>query len=345
MMNKVTVIAPSNIAFLKYWGAVDLDQALPANVSLSMTLSRCVTRTTIERLSNEQPTTIEIGGWGVGAGALAGSEHGELRIAGPGFAGRVEAHLQALRRELGVAGRFRIATANTFPSSAGIASSASGFAALATGLAAFSDRQVSVEELSGLARRSGSGSAARSVLGGYVEWPGEPEDATSPARQVAPPEHWELCDVIAVVSSEPKGVSSRDGHLRAPSSPHFARRQELLPARLAGLRRAILDRDLEALGTAIEAEAIELHLVAMSSHPPIFYWLPSTLAVLARVRSLRDEGIAVWATMDAGPNVHMICEPQNEAAVAEAVDALQGVERLILDRVGSGPRRSDEHLF
>jgi diphosphomevalonate decarboxylase len=200
------------------------------------------------------------------------------------------------------------------------------------------------EELSLLARRSGSGSAARSVFGGYVEWPSV-ADPAAPARQVAPPEHWELCDLIAVVSSRPKRVSSRDGHARAASSPHFARRLAELPGRLETMRRALLERDLEALGAALEAEAIELHLVAMSSTPPIFYWLPGTLEVLARVRSLREAGVAVWATMDAGPNVHLICERANEGAVAEAVSGLPAVERLIRDRVGCGPRRSDEHLF
>ena len=200
-------------------------------------------------------------------------------------------------------------------------------------------------ELSVLARRSGSGSAARSVLGGYVEWPSVPGDAASPAGQIATPDHWELRDVIVVVSSEAKRVSSREGHLRAPSSPHFERRQELLPERLEVMRQALAARDLERLGEAIETEAIELHLVAMSSLPPIFYWRPGTLEVLARVRALRGEGIGVWATMDAGPNVHLICEPGDESGVVEAMRELAVVESLIRDRVGGGPRVSDEHLF
>ena len=128
-----------------------------------------------------------------------------------------------------------MASVNTFPSSAGIASSASGFAALATAFSAVAGVDATPDELSVLARRCGSGSAARSVLGGLVEWPGPADDPGSPARQIAGPEHWELCDLIAVVSSDEKPVSSRDGHRRAPSSPYFTRRQELLPERLPQL--------------------------------------------------------------------------------------------------------------
>lgn len=334
MSNKVTIIAPSNIAFLKYWGAIDLDSVLPANVSFSMTLSRCVSRTTVEARRAEGTNAIQV----VDAS-------GELIDADPAFATRVEGHLAALSEALGISGSFRVATANTFPSSAGIASSASGFAALATAVAALAGRETSLEELSILARRSGSGSAARSVMGGYVEWPGKADDAAAPARQLKPPEHWELRDVIAVVSSEPKLVSSRDGHLLAPSSPYFVRRQELLPERLAKMRTAVLERDLERLGRAIETEAVELHLVAMSSSPPIFYWKPETMEVLHCVWGLRDEEVGAWATMDAGPNVHVICEPHDEERVVAALGELRGVERLIRDRVGPGPRRSDEHLF
>ena len=335
--DKVTAIAPSNIAFLKYWGARDLDRALPQNVSLSMTLSRCVTRTTVERLGDGRATRVEE------------LRDGRLAPAGPGFTARVVAHLVALVDDLGLPGPrqagYRVATTNTFPSSAGIASSASGFAALATAVAALSGREVAPERLSLLARRSGSGSAARSVLGGFVEWPGSSDDPAAPARQLAPAEHWELYDLIAVVSTAPKEVSSRDGHARAPTSPHYDRRLRELPDRLELMRRAIADRDLPTLGAAVEAEAVELHLIAMSSQPPIFYWHPATLAVLERVRALRRDGVGVWATMDAGPNVHLICEPADAEAVAAAVAAVDGVERLIRDRVGSGPRPSDDHLF
>jgi diphosphomevalonate decarboxylase len=333
-MSKVTIVAPSNIAFLKYWGARDVERAVPENPSLSMTLSECVTRTTLEVQPNGLPTVVEVAG-----------PEGRLEPAGTAFAVGVETHLAALSDALGFAASFRVATRNSFPASAGIASSASGFAALAVAFAAVAGRDVPPGELSLLARRSGSGSAARSVFGGFVEWPCSPDDPEAPACQIRGPEHWDLRDLIAVVSSAPKPVSSRDGHRRAASSPYFARRQELLPERLGEMRRAVLGRDLERLGRAIETEAVELHLVAMSSWPPIFYWKPQTIEVLNRIWALRDAGVGVWATMDAGPNVHLVCEPADEERVAGAVGELPGVERLIRDRIGPGPCRSDDHLF
>jgi len=333
-MSKATAIAPSNIAFIKYWGALDLELALPVNPSISMTLSRCVSRTTVEHLPGE--VTSEV--FRVG-------EDGTLAPAPRGFALAAERHLRALAGEMGATGGWRVATTNSFPSAAGIASSASGFAALASAVAAALGATPGVGHLSRWARLSGSGSAARSVMGGYVEWPGTTGDPESPARALAGPEHWTLCDVVAIVDDGPKAVSSRDGHRRAPTSPYFERRQELLPGRLETVRGAIADRDLRRLGGAIEAEAIDLHLIAMSSEPPIHYWRPGTLSVMSRVRALRDAGTEVYATMDAGPNVHLICEPQDEEAVTEAMTDLPEVVSVIRDRVGEGPVTVEEHLF
>jgi diphosphomevalonate decarboxylase len=182
-------------------------------------------------------------------------------------------------------------------------------------------------------------------MGGYVEWPGVEGEPDSPARPLFGPGHWTLCDVVAIVDDGPKGVSSRDGHRRAPTSPYFERRQELLPERLETVRAAIADRDLVRLGEAVEAEAIDLHLIAMSSTPPIHYWRAGTLAVMTRMRALREDGVAVYATMDAGPNVHLICSPDDEAVVAEAMAALPEVVSVIRDRVGRGPEIVEEHLF
>lgn len=328
---RATAVAPANIAFVKYWGALDLDRAIPRNPSISMTLSQCVSRTTVEVLA----------GTGADEVLLAASDDSPPAPAPEAFAGRVRGHLDAIRRWGGgeAAGlRFRVTTANSFPAAAGMASSASGFAALAVAAAAALGRRPDGPELSALARASGSGSAARSTLGGYVEWPAPgspPEDPR--AVQLAPADHWDLRDVIAVVESGPKEVSSLAGHRLAPTSPHFARRQELLPDRLDRVRRAIRGRDVELLGETIEEEAIELHLVAMSSRPSVFYWTPGTLEVLAAVRQMRREGIAAWATMDAGANVHVIVPAADEPAVADALGSLTPVGRVVRDGVGTGP--------
>jgi len=331
---KASATAPANIAFIKYWGARDLDRALPENPSISMTLSACRSHTTVEHRRGEGDDEV-----------LLADEAGELSPAPAPFAARVIRHLGEIRHHTGRTGSFRVATRNTFPSAAGMASSASGFAALTVAATGALGLSPEVAELSRLARQSGSGSAARSVLGGYVEWPRGGGEEDSHAFELAPAGHWDLRDVVAVVETGAKEVSSREGHRRAPTSPYFSRRLELLPARLEAVRRAILERDFAALGPVVEEEAVDLHLVAMSSRPPIFYWNPATVAVLTELRHRRRQGLAAWATMDAGANVHVLCLPDDEAAVVESLTAVHGVKTLIRDGVGPGPDPGAPHLF
>jgi diphosphomevalonate decarboxylase len=355
---KATATAPANIAFVKYWGARDPARALPLAPSISMTLDRCRSKTTVEVL----PT----GRAGDGDEVLLRGPGGGLEPAPERFAARVRCHLDALRDwAAGGAGaggggpRFRVATENSFPPAAGLASSASGFAALAVAVATALGRDplgdparggLGRAELSSLARRSGSGSAARSVVGGYVEWPSAAAGGSAGdprAAALAPASHWPLADVIALVEEEPKAVSSLEGHRLAPTSPHFTRRLAELPRRLAEVRAAIAARDLRRLGPVLEEEAVELHLIAMSSRPPVFYWHPGTLAVLEAVRALRTPaaGLAAWATMDAGPNVHVICPAAEAEEVAARLGRLPAVRGVIEDRAGDGPALHDEHLF
>ncbi len=331
-MPKATVEAPSNIAFIKYWGAKDLDEAIPAGPSLSMTLQRCASRTTaVFHEGEDGPDEV-----------LVAHNTDDLAPAGDAFRRPIVRHLRRLCKWAGRHGRFQIATRNSFPSSAGLASSASGFAALTLAvLRAFGvapDRATQ----SVLARQSGSGSAARSVMGGYVAWP---EGDRHAARQVAPHDHWDLRDVIALVETAPKKVASRDGHRRANTSPFFEKRLSLLPERMQQAAAAIETREFEALGEVIETDGVELHLITMSSVPPIFYWMPATLAVLEAVRELRAEGVPAYSTMDAGANVHVICEPHHEEQVARRLSRVDGVLEVIRDRVGPGPRTDVEPLL
>jgi len=344
---KASVVAPANIAFVKYWGAHDLETVRPMNPSISMTLARSVTHTTVEVLESDGPP----GGPSDRSSDEADelwlvTDAGELQASEGVFRRRALAHARRVCRELGSRASLRIATRNSFPTGAGIASSASGFTALTLAVRAALGESIEADaDLSRQVRRSGSGSAARSVFGGFVEWPSDPADSDPAAVQIAPADHWPLCDVIAVVASDEKSVSSREGHVRAPSSPHFARRLELLDGRLKYARHAIADRRLDLLGPELEKEAIELHLIAMSSDPPIYYWLPATLDVLEGARALRDRGVPVWATIDAGPNVHLICEPDDEATVATTIAEISGVESVLRDTIGGGPQLSEEHLF
>ncbi len=334
-MLKATIAAPANIAFIKYWGAKDLEHAIPNNPSISMTLSRCVSNCTVEPLdgdAREDEVWLAQSG-----GGFASPAHD--------FGEKVRAQLDRVREWSGWEGRFRVATRTEFPSAAGLASSASGFAALTLASVAALDRMATPQELSALARRSGSGSAARSCFGGYVEWPAGGPDDDPWAGCLASAEDWDLRDVIAVVEIGPKTIPSLEGHRRAPTSPYYKRRLELLPERLERTRLAIRERDLSLLGPALEEEAIDLHLIAMSSRPPVFYWSSGTVEVLRLIREMRQEGVEAWATMDAGANVHVICSPEAEDDVAERLEELPAVGFVIRDCVGSGPSREIEHLF
>ena len=176
-MPKATVEAPSNIALIKYWGAKDLDQAIPYAPSLSMTLRECRTRTTVEfREGDDRPDEV-----------FVASKTGSLQPAEDDFREPVVRHLDRLREWADREGAFRVATRNSFPSAAGIASSASGFAALTLAAAHALGQDPDSTKSSVLARRSGSGSAARSVWGGYVLWP-RGDDAA--AAQLFPADHW-----------------------------------------------------------------------------------------------------------------------------------------------------------
>ncbi len=334
----VTAEAPSNIAFIKYWGARDLEGGgegpVPFNRSLSMTLDACRSICSASPLGNGSEDEIR---WLDEPGGGRSAE--PPPPAPPAFVERTRRHLDRLREwsrrtAAPYQGGFRIATCNTFPAAAGIASSASGFTALTLAVAACMGFDLAPRTLSRLSRSSGSGSAARSAWGGYVEWPAGDSNA---AVQILDEGAWELCDLVAVVETGAKKVSSRDGHRRAASSPYFARRLAALEGRLERVRAALHGRDFEALGDAVEEEGIDLHLIAMSSRPPVHYWSPGTIEVLAAVRGLRADGVAAYATMDAGANVHVICQPADGPRVADRLEALDSVERVLRDRTGGPP--------
>jgi len=316
---KVTAFASANIAFIKYWGNRDASLRLPYNSSLSMNLSAATTTTTVQFDNHLPNDTVIIGGE---------EQHGPVRA-------RVVAHLDRVRALAGSVARALVISQNSFPMGTGIASSASAFAALSLAATAAAGLNLSERELSALARL-GSGSAARSVPGGFVEWIAGDSHETSYAYSIAPPEHWDLRDVVAIVSHIPKPVGSTDGHAAALTSPYFATRLALLPDRHARLKQAILERDLAVLGPLMEEEAISLHVIALTSHPPIYYWAPATLELMLAVRAWRGEGLPVYFTLDAGPNVHLICTAADAPIVEARVRAMAGVRDVLVNAPG-GP--------
>ena len=331
---KATAVAPANIAFVKYWGVQDAARTLPFNGSISLNLDRCLTTTSVafEPLLEADEVVLELFG------------QSPQRAAGKPLE-RVVAHLDRMRKLAGVNWRARVRSSNNFPADAGIASSAAAFAALSLAGAAALGLPLDERSLSLLARRSGSGSACRSIPTGYAEWTVpdgsfDPKawDAQSFARSIAPPEHWELADVVAVVEPGAKKVGSAENHRLAATSPFFAARLAELPARLAAARDAIARRDFALLAEAAEADAVSMHAVCMTQRPPSFYWTGATLTVMAAVRAWRDEGLPAFTTTDAGANVHVICPADARATIEARLQALPGVQLTLANGAGGGAR-------
>ena len=336
---KATCRAGSNIAFIKYWGVADAgeDLNIPLNNSISMTLADAHTTTTVawDDSACLPEDTVVIDG---------------VQLEG-GPAERIVAHLDRLRALAGVPYKARVVSNNNFPMASGIASSASGFAALTVAGAAALGLQLDATRLSALARQA-SGSASRSLFGGFVEWErgwgrGEesPLDTRSVAHQMHDESHWALRDVIAIVSSGAKRVSSSSGHRLAATSPLNAARTQCVGEWLKAVRRAIAARDISLLGPVLEADALAMHAVMMTSSPSLLYWQPGTLDVLHAVRAWREAGVPVYFTIDAGPNVHLICEADSAAEVERRVGALPAVRRVLTSGPGAGPQLLDGHLF
>lgn len=233
--------------------------------------------------------------------------------------------------------RAEVMTENNFPSGAGIASSASAFAALALAGSKAAGLNLSEPELSRLARR-GSGSASRSVPGGFVEWQMGTNDEDSYAFSIAPPDHWKLADCVAIVSAAHKKTGSTEGHALAPTSPLQAARVSDTPRRLEICRSAILHRDFEMLANIVELDSDMMHAVMTTSTPALRYWKPASLGVMDAVRQWRSEGLAVCYTVDAGPNVHVIC-PETEARVVDKkLREIEGVTNVLIASVGSAAK-------
>ncbi len=307
-----TAVSCANIAFIKYWGNRDDVLRLPQNGSISMNLDGLYARTQV----SFQPD-------------LAGDvlSLNDRTITGPGLE-RVSGILDLVRGMAGSASFARVESRNNFPTGAGIASSAAAFSALALAATAAAGLDLSEAELSRLARR-GSGSACRSVPGGFVEWQPGASDADSYAVSIAPPNFWDLVDCIAILKEGHKPVGSTRGHTLAGTSPLQAGRLAGAPARLDICRQAVLRRDFDALARVVELDSNLMHAVMMTSDPPLFYWEPESLALMKAVPRWRAEGWPVCYTLDAGPNVHVICEGGIAERVAARLERFPGVIQVL----------------
>lgn len=327
---KATALAHPNIALVKYWGKRDDALILPHQSSLSLTLSPL-----------SVTTTVEFGGM-----------HDHVEINGHTAKGsereRVLRVLEAVRAEAGgKLGPAKMVSRGDFPASAGLASSAAGFAALAVAARAAAGLPADPKAASLLARL-GSGSACRSVQGGFCEWRrGERADgADSYAVQRFSEAHWpELRMVVAILNRDEKEVKSRDGMKHTvDTSPYYPAWVKDAEVEVGRCNELLAKKDLEGLGELCERNAWRMHATSFAAEPPLCYLMPNTLGLINHLREQRKKGMPVWFTLDAGPNPVLLTDAAHEVA-AEALARACGALDVVRCVPGGDAVLKSEHLF
>lgn len=314
-----TARAYANFALVKYWGKRDRALNLPDVGSISITLDALHTTTRVHVEDGLESDRLTLNGQPDDVAAR-----------------RARDLLDRIRLETGMDEFCRIESTNNFPTGAGLASSASGFAALVTAAVEVMAPGVGLSKRSEWARM-GSGSAARSIFGGFVEMHKgvRADGADSIAEPILNGEAWPLEVVIAISQRGKKAVGSTEGMLRtATTSPFYRAWVEHQPADLDQARTAIRQRDFEALTAVSEGSALAMHGLAMSARPGLLYFNATTMACLHRVIELRSDGVSVFFTVDAGPQVKAVCLPGASRDVAEALSAVEGVTEVLTSTLG-----------
>lgn len=320
-MSTGTAAAHPNIAFIKYWGNRDHQLRIPSNGSISMNLEGLETQTTVkfDNLLREDMLV-----W-------------DEKIQKGNALKRVATVLDKVRTLSGESRFAKVKSNNNFPAGTGIASSASAFAALSLAASCAAGLNLNEAELSRIARL-GSGSACRSVPAGFVEWQAGYDDYNSYAYSIAPDYHWNLADCIAVISKSHKTTTSEEGHALADSSQFQAVRIDNAIERLDICRKAIIEKDFDAFAEVTEFDSNMMHAVIMTSNPPVIYWQPATLQVIHEVIKMRKNGVQACYTIDAGPNVHVICNDGESSQISAQLKNISGVQEVITARPG-GPAK------
>lgn len=324
---KATAIAPSNIAFIKYWGKKDEVLRLPANGSISVNQSNLFTTTTVEfsPAYNEDIVIID------------GKQDKEESA-------RVIRHLNRIRTLAKISHKARVVSKNSFPTAGGLASSASGFAALTVAGAKAAGLKLSEKELSILARQ-GSGSACRSIPDGFVEWLDGETSETSYAVSLFPAEHWDLSIIAVLFGHEQKDILTTEGMNVASTSPFYKTRQSHMKQKILVIKKAMEQKNFKAFGEIIESEAMELHVIMLTSKPSLMYWAPQTIHTMKLVRKWRTEGLPSYFTIDAGPHLHLICEKKNEKKLINKLKDVKETYDVIVNYPSIGARLTQKHLF
>lgn len=323
---KATAWAPVNIALIKYWGKRDKDLNLPYNSSISVNLSDLYTLTTVEFSKKYKQDEVLING-----------EKKEDEVK------RVIKHINRIRSLAKMNDKAKIFSKNNFPKAAGIASSASGFAGLTLAATSALNLNLSKRELSLLARL-GSGSACRSIPSGFVEWR-EGDNDHSFARTIFAKDYWRIKIATIIFDNQKKEVSSSQGHLLAPTSPFFKIRLQNIKKKTADLKKAIKQKNFIKFGEIVEQEALEMHAIMLTSKPSLIYWNDKTITMIKKIFWLRKNGLNIFFTIDAGPNIHIFYLAKDEKKLKEILNNEKIIFNYYLSRVEEGAKITNNHLF
>jgi diphosphomevalonate decarboxylase len=328
---KATAKANANIALVKYWGKRNKKLILPYNSSISMTCDGLFTISTVEFSDKLKKDLIFINDKEL--------EKDEKNLFG---------HLEKIRQMAGIKERAKVVSQSNFPLAAGLAGSASGLAAITVAAVKAAGLNLDQKAISILARQ-GSGSACRSIFGGFVEWlKGKKKDGSdSYGVQIVPAEHWpEFRLIVTILSEEKKKVGSRLGMAQTVETcPYYENWLKTINQDLEIVRKGILDRDFTSVGSRAEHNCLKMHALMMTTSPAIIYWRPETLKIIQNILNWREGGLECYFTIDAGPQVKIICLEKDGPELKKRLQVLKEVKKIIVCRPGQGTKLIDEHLF
>lgn len=314
--------AHTNIALIKYWGKRHQELILPMTPSLSLTLEAFYTQTQVEFSPDFDEDSFELNN----------------EAQSPQACEKVSNYLDLFRQLADTDLKAKVKSHNFVPTAAGLASSASAFAALACACNAALKLNLDQRQLSIMARR-GSGSASRSLYGGFVEWiKGQGNDSDSSYAQAFDPASWDIAMIAIVVNAQAKKFPSRQAMQHTiETSPFYALWPQEVAKDLTAIKIAIKDQNIKALGQIAEHNAMKMHATMLAAQPSFTYFQAESIQAMNLVKDLRQEGYDVYYTMDAGPNVKLICPYSQSQAITQRLSAHFESGQMIISRPGPQP--------
>ena len=311
--------AYTNIALIKYWGKKNKQLKLPYTNSLSLTLDRFYTDTKVEIINSDKDIV------SLNNHLLDDSE-----------SQRVRNYLTTVRQMYSFEDHFKVDSINHVPTSAGFASSASGFAALAAAVNETKNLQLNKRQLSILAR-NGSGSASRSIYGGFVEWIAGTDNDSSFAQPIDENPEIDLTLLSVVINQRSKKISSTVGMENSvKSSPFYSNWVTLVSSEIKEIKQAIAQKDLQKIGEISEHNAMSMHALTLSANPSFTYFTPETIQIIQAIKELRQKGVFAYATIDAGPNVKIICTKESIQKVQTYIEQQLSDVTTVVANIGHG---------